>query len=149
MLAYTIDARRTSSTRAVARCKDATIDLDTALAGSTSAFNPAELLLAAVAACMLKGIERMVPMLHFDVRGAEVRVRGVRQDRPPKLVAISYELTVDTSESDARLELLHQNLRKFGTIYNTVAAGVALEGVIRRAPVAARPSAIPDDVAIT
>ena len=97
------------------------------------AFNPAELFLAAVAACMIKGIERAIPMLKFNLRGVEVKLHGVRQDSPPKMVSVDYELIVDTDESDRRLELLHTNVRKFGTIFNTVAAAARLEGRIARA----------------
>ena len=70
------------------------------------AFNPAELLLAAVAACMIKGIERVAPMNHFKFRGVEVRLHGVRQDSPPFMSSITYELIVDTDEDDRRLDLL-------------------------------------------
>ena len=49
------------------------------------------------------------------------------------MASIEYTLTVDTDESDKRLELLHQNVMKFGTVYNTLAAGTAISGTIRRA----------------
>jgi uncharacterized OsmC-like protein len=136
MLDYTIDAATAGPARAVARCKDAEIALDTDPAGRTDAFNPAELLLTAVAACMLKGIERVAPMLKFAWRGASVHVHGVRQDAPPRMLRIDYELVVDTDESDARLELLHRNVRTYGTISNTIAAAVDLAGTVRRAPAA-------------
>ncbi|WP_134492815.1 OsmC family protein [Methylocella tundrae] len=100
--------------------------------GGLDAFNPAELFLAALAACMIKGIERAMPMLKFDLRGVEVKLHGVRQDSPPKMNSIDYELIVDTDETDHRLELLHGNVRKYGTISNTIAEAVRLEGVIRR-----------------
>lgn len=132
MLAYIISAHRIDSHGSEAATKDATIILDTTIDGRPDAFNPAELLLAALAACMLKSIERVTPILKFSLQGVEVRLHGVRQDKPPKMVAISYELIVDTDESDRRLELLHQNVRKFGTISNTIADAVKLEGVIRR-----------------
>jgi hypothetical protein len=48
------------------------------------------------------------------------------------MVSVDYELIVDTDEDDRRLELLHENVRKYGTIFNTVATALALEGVIRR-----------------
>lgn len=133
MLEYTVTARRLDAHGSRAETKSAEITLDTDVAGRPDAFNPAELLLAAVAACMIKGIERVSPMIHFDVRGVEVRLHGVRQDSPPKMVSIDYELIVDTDESDQRLELLHTNVRKYGTISNTVAAATKLEGTIRRA----------------
>ena len=138
MLEYNVTARRLDGHGSLARCKDAEIVLDTDVNGRADAFNPAELLLAAVAACMIKGVERAVPMLKFDLRGVEVRLHGLRQDSPPKIVSIEYQLIVDTDEPDRRLELLHTNVRKFGTIFNTVSAATKLEGAIsRRGPAAA------------
>jgi uncharacterized OsmC-like protein len=133
MLEYRVLARRVDGHGSTARCKDAEIALDTDVNGRLDAFNPAELFLAAIAACMIKGIERAIPMLKFDLRGVEVRLHGVRQDSPPKMVSIDYELIVDTDEIERRLDLLHLNVRKFGTISNTVAAATRLEGRIVRA----------------
>jgi uncharacterized OsmC-like protein len=132
MLEYKVTAIRLDAHGSLARCKDAEIVLDTDVAGRPDAFNPAELLLAAVAACMIKGIERATPMLKFHLRGVEVKLHGIRQDSPPKMVSIEYELIVDTDEDDRRLELLHYNVRKFGTISNTVALATRLEGRIVR-----------------
>ena len=132
MLEYRVAARRIDAQGSVATTKDAEIVLDTALKGRSDAFNPAELLLAAVAACMIKGIERVTPMIRFGLRGVEVTLHAARQDSPPKLVSIDYELIVDTDETDQRLELLHKNVRKYGTISNTVAEATRLEGTIRR-----------------
>jgi uncharacterized OsmC-like protein len=81
---------------------------------------------------MIKGIERVTPLLGFALRGVTVEVDGVRQDVPPRMESIRYEIVVDTDESDHRLEMLHENVRKFGTVFNTVAPGTALSGVLRR-----------------
>jgi uncharacterized OsmC-like protein len=132
MLEYRVAARRTDSHGSVAFAKKAEIVLDTDVDGRPDAFNPAELFLAAIAACMIKGIERVTPMLRFDLRGVEVELHGIRQDTPPKMVSVDYELIVDTDETDQRLALLHTNVRKYGTISNTVAEATRLEGVIRR-----------------
>lgn len=132
MLEYRVGARRIDSHGSVASAKEAEIILDTDVGGRPDAFNPAELFLAAIAACMIKGIERVTPMIKFDLRGVEVKLHGIRQDSPPKMISVDYELIVDTDETDQRLELLHTNVRKYGTISNTVAAATKLEGVIRR-----------------
>lgn len=132
MLEYHVEARRTDGHGSVATTKEAQIVLDTDLSGRLDAFNPAELLLASVAACMIKGIERVTPMLQFDLRGVKITLHGVRQDSPPKMVSIHYELIVDTDETDQRLALLHRNVRKYGTISNTVAEALILEGNITR-----------------
>ena len=123
---------RLSAHASQAHCKQATITLDTDLSGNPQAFNPAELLLAALSACMIKGIERVTPMLKFELRGVEVRMHGVRQDVPPCMESITNEIIVDTDESERRLALLHDNVRKFGTVFNTVAPGTELAGVLHR-----------------
>ncbi|OJU49010.1 MAG: osmotically inducible protein C [Mesorhizobium sp. 61-13] len=132
MFEYSVEARRTDASGSVATTKNAALVLDTCLEGRADAFNPAELLLAAIAACMIKGIERVTPMLGFKLRGVQVALHAVRRDSPPGIASISYNLVVDTDETDARLELLHKNVRKYGTISNTVAAATKLEGTIRR-----------------
>ncbi len=132
MLEYSISATRRDSSGSLATVRDATLRLGTALAGSDDAFNPVELLLAALAACMIKGVERSAPMLGFAFRGVDVRLTAARQDAPPLILAIAYELIIDTDEPDRRLELLHTNVRKYGTISNTLAAAVTLTGTVSR-----------------
>ncbi len=131
-MTFHVSANRLDSHGSLARCKNAEIRLDTDLAGNVDSFNPAELLLAALSACMIKGIERVTPLLHFSLRGVEVQVDGVRQDVPPRMESISYEIVVDTDEPDHRLELLHDNVKKFGTVFNTVSPGTSLSGILRR-----------------
>ncbi|MFD3266673.1 OsmC family protein [Phenylobacterium ferrooxidans] len=132
MLEYRVEARRVDAHGSLATTKEAQILLDTDVKGRPDAFNPAELFLASIAACMIKGVERVTPLLAFELRGVEVRLHGERQDSPPKMVSIDYELIVDTDESDHRLELLHTNVRKYGTISNTVATALPLTGRIVR-----------------
>ena len=131
-MTFRVNTQRIDGHGSVARCKEAEIAIDTDLAGTPAAFNPAELLLAALSACIIKGIERVSPILKFSFRGVKVRVDGVRQDVPPKLESITYEIIVDTDEPDDRLELLHQNVKKYGTVFNTVAPGTSLNGVLHR-----------------
>lgn len=132
MREYTVTAQRIDASGSEAQTKAASIILDTDLSGRQDAFNPAELFLASIAACMLKGIERVTPILEFELRGVTIHLLGVRQDAPPKMVSIDYEVIVDTDESDHRLELLHKNIRKFGTIFNTVITATNLTGSIKR-----------------
>jgi uncharacterized OsmC-like protein len=133
MLEYHVSAHRLDAHGSLVTAKDASLIADTDLAGRRDALNPAELLLAALAACILKGAERVLPVLDFRLRSIDIRLHGVRQDSPPKLVSIDYVITVDTDEPDHRLELLHTNIRKYGTISNTLATSVALTGKLIRA----------------
>jgi uncharacterized OsmC-like protein len=134
LLEYSISARRIDGHVGEALCKNARLAIDIDPAGNPDAFNPAELLLAAVAACMLKGIERITPILKFRLEGVDIRVQGRRQDDPPKMISISYEIAVKSDESDQRLELLHTNVRRYGTVFNTLAAQTDLTGTLVRQP---------------
>lgn len=133
VMRFHVETQRLSAHASEARCKQALIALDTDMAGNPEAFNPAELLLAALSACMVKGIERVAPILKFDYRGLKVTVDGERQDVPPKMAMIRYRIEVDTDESAQRLKLLHDNVQKFGTVFNTIAPGTDLQGVLVRA----------------
>ena len=129
---YRVRAERIDANGSLAFAKAAQVLLGTDLAGRDDAFNPVELLLAALAACMIKGVERVAPMLGFAFDGVEVVLQAERQDAQPKLVKITYQMTVRTAESDDRLALLHRNILKYGTISNTLAGAVDLEGTVAR-----------------
>lgn len=130
---YEVTARRLDATASLATSHGAEIRLGTDMAGRKDALNPVELLLSALAACMIKGAERVLPTLKFQLEGMSVALEADRQDAPPKLTAIRYQITVTTAENDARLDLLHRNILKYGTISNTLTAAVPLTGTIRRA----------------
>lgn len=129
---FHVETVRVDSHSSLSWCKSAEIVLDTDMAGNLNAFNPAELLLSALSACIIKGVERVAPILHFQMKGIQVIVDGIRQDVPPKMESIRYVVIVDTEEPDDRLHLLHENIKKYGTVFNTIAPGTDLVGEIRR-----------------
>lgn len=139
MATYAVTLDRRDGHVSTARTRTAVLTVESGSGGEGNTFNPAELLLAAVGACMLKNIERVAPILKFRFRGVHVEIRGERRDVPPGFETISYDVRVDTDEDDHRLELLHRNLRQYGTVFNTVAAGTRLSGTLSRGPV--RPAA--------
>jgi len=77
MLEYNVTAKRIDAHGSVALCKNAEVALDTDVNGRPDAFNPAELFLAALAACMIKGIERAIPIA--EVRSAQCRGEASRR----------------------------------------------------------------------
>jgi len=133
-LTYDVTLDRMDAQGGTASCKSARLTVDSALAGRADAFNPAELLLAALGACMLKNIERVTPILKFEFRKVHISLHGTRQDTPPKMQTIQYVIEIDTDESDHRLDLLHRNVQKYGTVFNTLATGTELIGRIERRP---------------
>ena len=132
MTEYRVRARRIDGHGSLAVARDAEVVLGTDMAGRPDAMNPVELLLSALAACMLKGIERVTPLLAFQIDGAEVALEAIRQNAPPKLTLIRYQITVDSEETEQRLALLHRNVLKYGTISNTLVGAVPLEGTLTR-----------------
>ena len=80
---YQVSARRVDATGSLAVAHGAEVALGTDLAGNPGAMNPVELLLSALAACMIKGVERVTPMLGFQQDGVSVALEADRQDAPP------------------------------------------------------------------
>ena len=83
-MSFQVSSKRIDAHGSQAYCKEGEITLDTDLHGRADAFNPAELLLAALAACMIKGIERVTPILKFEWQSGSVNISWLRQDVPPR-----------------------------------------------------------------
>ncbi|MEY4039342.1 MAG: hypothetical protein RLZZ52_210 [Actinomycetota bacterium] len=130
---FTLTARRIDEHGSQAWTKETEIFLDTSVDGRADAANPVELLLASLSACMLKGIERHSPAMPFAYSAATISLTARRPALEARVTEIYYVLTVATAESDSKLELLHKNLLKFGTIYNTLKEGTTITGRIERA----------------
>jgi uncharacterized OsmC-like protein len=96
--------------------------------------SPADLLCAALSACILKNVERFSQLLPFRYTAASIRVEAEREEPPPRIVRMRYVLRVATDEPAHRVELLHTNILKFGTITNTLKAACELHGEIVAEP---------------
>ena len=110
------------------------LDVDTTWGGEPGLPGPAELLTSAFAACLLKNLARTQDLMAFDYEAADVEVVARRQDNPPKFVEIAYTLRVVTDEPQRRVDLVHRNLRRYGTIYNTLAAVCDVHGQLIAIP---------------
>lgn len=135
---YQARARTTAPGRAEAAVGSGTVAFDASWGEDPGGLpGPAELLAAAFAACLLKNLARTRELLGFSFEHAEVEVTARRQEHPPRFVEVAYDLRITTDEPDRRVELVHKNLRRFGTVVNTVAAACDVHGEV----VAVRPSA--------
>ena len=130
MLEYQILAESKAGGKAAAQAKKSIVSFDAAAESGDQWPNPAELFLSAFAACILKNVERYSHILHTPYSRASISVRGWRRDIPPAMVKVEHELTVWSSEDDRKMELLHRNIKKFGTIYNTVLASCEVSGIL-------------------
>jgi uncharacterized OsmC-like protein len=91
---------------------------------------PAHLLGGALAACLLKGLERSRALLPFEFDHAEVQVTATRRDVPPAFTAFHYVVRLVTDEEPRRVDLLHRNLTEFGTVVRTLSAAAEVTGEI-------------------
>jgi hypothetical protein len=95
---------------------------------------PADLLCATLSACILENVERypdVVPSVH---KSATVCVIAEREEPPPHIPRKRYELVIVGDETKARVELLHRNIQKYGTITNTSSKACEVRRTIRAAP---------------
>jgi len=128
---YEVDARSEGSGVSTVRSKAAPALRFESSAGQTEdLLGPSELLAAAFAACLLKNVERFSKILELKTKGAAIHVVLERRESPPRIAAIRYNLTIDTTEPESRVDLLRRNLLKFGTIYNTLSLACEIRGEI-------------------
>ncbi len=111
-------------------CNATDIKADTGSISDGFRPGPAEILCAALAACLLKNVERYSELLPFRYELASVVVDAERSEDPPAMTKMHYRLELVTDEPLHRVELLHRNVRKYGTITNTLAAAVDLTGEV-------------------
>ncbi len=127
---YEVHGENAAGGRAHVVARTSTIAFDGSAATGDQLPGPADLLAAALAACMLKNVERFSHMLSFHYRLATADVAVEREEPPPRIVRARYTLRIETDEPDRRVDLLHRNIRMFGTITNTLALACDLQGEI-------------------
>ena len=127
---YEVDGENLPGGHARVTARSGDIRFNGSAAGGEELPGPADLLAAALAACILENVERFSKILRFGYRRTTVHVAVEREDPPPRIVRARYTLRVETDEPEPRLELLHRNIRKFGTVTNTLAAATDLHGEI-------------------
>ena len=131
MLEYKISAQSEKGGKASSLSNKSTINFDASSSRDEVLPNPAELLLTALAACILKNVERYSEILHYPYKTAKITVRSERNDRPPAMQKIEYVLEIDTDIDERKLKNWHKNIIKFGTISNTLANACELTGEIK------------------
>lgn len=134
---YHVHARSCHGGTAIAEFKGQQTAFDASAGQGDDLPGPADLLTAAFGACVIKNVERFSHLLPFAYEQASIDVTAQRQDAPPRITSVRYVLHVTTDEPERRVELLHDNIRRFGTIYNTLAAVSDVNGEIVAEPAGA------------
>ncbi|WP_018954358.1 hypothetical protein [Thioalkalivibrio sulfidiphilus] len=68
----------------------------------------------------------------MEISGLSIRLKGWRQDSPPAIARIEYEIIVRNEADEEMLDLLHRNIQK-GTIFHTLSKATALKDTVRAA----------------
>jgi len=110
------------------RCNATDVKADTGSFLDRTRPGPAELLCTSLAARLLKNIERYSEMLPFQYETSAVEVEAVRQDNPPRMTRMRYRIDMVIDEPGHRVDLIHRNISRYGTITNTLAASCELTG---------------------
>ncbi len=130
VMSYHVEAHVRHRGVSSAMVKETEIVFDTSAGQSGVLPGPADLLTLAFAACVLKNVERFSGLLPFRYEDASIEVTSERQTAPPRITELRYVLRIQTDEPPQRVDLLHRNIKKFGTIYNTLAMACNVTGEI-------------------
>lgn len=131
MMTFQLAAKRIDANGSQVTAKETSLTIDTSMAGRVDALNPVELLLASLSACIIKGIERVAGTLDITYDTVHVSLTAHRPEDEARIEDITYLIAIGTTADQNKLDLLHKNLMKFGTIYNTVKSGTMLSGEIK------------------
>ncbi len=136
VMTYHVSAHSSGPGASATKIKETSVEFDTSAGQSDVLPGPADLLTLAFAACVLKNVERFSKLLPFRYESASIEVTSEREAPPPRITRVVYTLRIRTDEPDQRVDLLHRNIKKFGTIYNTLAASCQVEGeIVAESPV--------------
>lgn len=116
-----------------ARSGRQSVQIDTTLSEAGHAMDPVQLLLTAIGGSLLAALEALMPILRFDMRSAQVLLRGeLSDDAPARLRSIGYVIAIDTEESDPRLRAIHENAVENAPVLAAVDPGVVVRGRVER-----------------
>lgn len=132
--AHEIHVMRLNSHSSLAQGHGTEVLIDTDVVGWLGALNPPELLLTALAGCMIRTIERIAPGLGVSVRGIDILLTAGRRDKPPGLSAIRYDIRLSFSSNTHEVEKLNACVLHQGVVTSLLASILPITGQIRQSP---------------
>lgn len=125
---YAVTVTQQDERHAIAAARGHELTLNIKKGDGSAGFNAAETLLAALGTCMLTNINAIAAKMRLQLNDAQMKFTAVRQDDPPILTEIQYELILDSPEAAEKLEELHQLSIKWGTVTSTLMQGLRPQG---------------------
>ncbi len=127
-MSYAVTVSRQDERHAVATARGHELTLNIKKGDGSAGFNAAETLLAALSACVLTNVNAIAAKMRLQIDDAQMCFTAVRQDEPPILTEINYELVLDSPESPKELEELYRLAVKWGTVTSTLMQGLTPHG---------------------
>lgn len=127
---YSVRASAQAGNDASVLIKKGAIAFGTTAGSESELPNPAELFLGALAACILKNVERFSGIMNFTYSHAHLHISAQRLEKPPRIDEINYELFIHSEDPRLNIDLLKKNIEKFGTIFNTVSTACSISGTV-------------------
>lgn len=123
---YRVQVRREDEIHAAATARDHTLRLGVRRGDPTAGFNAVETLLAALGTCIITNLNSLADKMHMEVNGVTIDLAGYRREDPPALVRIDVTITLESTEPEEKLRRLKELAIQYGTVTNTLAAGVGM-----------------------
>lgn len=127
-MTYTVAVSRLDERHARAAARGHELTLNIKKGDGSAGFNAAETLLAALGACTLTNVNTIAAKMRLKLNDAQVTFTATRQDEPPVLTEIRYELVLDSPEPPEKLADLYRLSVKWGTVTSTLIQGIAPTG---------------------
>lgn len=124
--------RQADGVRTTATVRDFSLTLGAHRGDAAAGFNAVETLLASVGACLTSSLGMVAELSHVELSGVEVEVTGVRQDKPPRLTELRYDIAVRSETDDAKLARLLALAERNSTVVSTLRLAIPVSGGIRR-----------------
>jgi len=119
-MSYAVTVTRQDERHAVAAARGHELTLNIKKGDGSAGFNAAETLLAALGACMLTNVNAIAAKMRLQITDAQINFTAVRQDEPPLLTEIQYEVVLDSPEPPEKLAELYRLSVKWGTVTSTL-----------------------------
>lgn len=125
---FNVSVTNQGGSHAIAQARSHQITVNVKKGSGKAGFTAAETLLAALGACLLTNINAIGEKMHLQIDEARVEFDAERIDDPASITKISYNLILKSTESQEKLQELHDLARKWGTVTNTIANGITPQG---------------------
>lgn len=128
---YTITASSIHNNKGTLHLKESTHSFGISNKTKDTLSSPVDLYLSALAACILKNVERFSTMMHFEYETTTIEIKGTHCLKPSRIENIVYTLIITSKDANKiNSSLLKRNLEKFGTIYYMISQSCAISGTI-------------------